>query len=437
MAEIATDEIALVQTGGDLVEGQPVQVIVRKTKISKPKLSMKYHRTPFAFYQVLALGALLLLLILACVAIETLRNTSKIDDLSSLHSNKEMEYHKGIVHLINYQNLSWKARYNRFASQAEGSTGVAVDSEMGRFILENFALEGQQLLQDTRSHVEGLMRFDAVVSSINSIKIFVIRIIELFKTNLEIPTNFDVRLQWPQCWSVHQVFNQAGCGSCWWLFQSVAATSVMSDRVCISSNGSQQIQISALDLTSCCRSCGGCQGTHWALSAFTYWKKYGIVSGGAFGSHEGCRPYAMEPNCGNPCAASLYLKERTPICQKTCQPLYNRKYQEDIVKSGSAYWLRAVNGSSEYTPIVKSTLEEIVQGKFTEYFFLNVKSDLPELMFLTGIYTTDETRSQQLYGHCAKLLGWGNDAGRRYWLYSNTWGREWGEYDIFAMAKPS
>lgn len=26
---------------------------------------------------------------------------------------------------------------------------------------------------------------------------------------------FDARLRWPLCWSIHQVSNQGGCGSCW------------------------------------------------------------------------------------------------------------------------------------------------------------------------------------------------------------------------------
>lgn len=32
---------------------------------------------------------------------------------------------------------------------------------------------------------------------------------------LHLPQQFDARLQWPLCWSVHQVANQGGCGSCW------------------------------------------------------------------------------------------------------------------------------------------------------------------------------------------------------------------------------
>jgi hypothetical protein len=34
-----------------------------------------------------------------------------------------------------------------------------------------------------------------------------------------------------------------------------------------------------------------------------------------------------------------------------------------------------------------------------------------------------------LYGHCAKLLGWGVDEETKsgYWLYANTWGMQFGE----------
>lgn len=59
----------------------------------------------------------------------------------------------------------------------------------------------------------------------------------------------------------------------------MAATSVMSDRVCIRSNGTFQPQISAESLTTCCISCGGCQGSHLALSAFVYWQREGLVTG--------------------------------------------------------------------------------------------------------------------------------------------------------------
>ncbi|VDM95551.1 unnamed protein product [Onchocerca ochengi] len=78
--------------------------------------------------------------------------------------------------------------------------------------------------------------------------------IKLLKSKkLRLPQQFDARLQWPLCWSVHQVPNQGGCASCW----ALSAVSVMSDRLCIASNYSNQKQISAEDLLSCCTECGG------------------------------------------------------------------------------------------------------------------------------------------------------------------------------------
>ncbi len=45
---------------------------------------------------------------------------------------------------------------------------------------------------------------------------------------------------------------------------------------------------------------------------------------------------------------------------------------------------------------------------------------------IAGIYKPLED-GNELYGHCAKLMGWGVQNGTAYWLYMNTWGRDWGE----------
>ncbi|KIH60958.1 hypothetical protein ANCDUO_08776 [Ancylostoma duodenale] len=259
MSQSAMDEIALVPTANDETaftarpEEPAVHVVTSRTDSRKAKLAKKYQRTPLAFYQALALGALLLILILVCVAVETWRNTSRVSDGTKPHSQDDETYHLSIVE---------EARYNKFASRSEVTTGTVSDADTARMILKKFFdLDDQQLLQDTEKHIEGLWR---------------------------------------------------------------------------------------------------CQGTHWALSAFTYWKEHGIVSGGAFGSHEGCRPYTFEPSCGAPCGSSLYRKDRTPRCERQCQELYHKTYDQDLVQARKAYWLRAINGSAEYTPVVKSTLQRLI-----------------------------------------------------------------------------
>lgn len=60
----------------------------------------------------------------------------------------------------------------------------------------------------------------------------------------------------------------------------------MSDRICIHSNATVKVKISAEDLTSCCVLCGlGCNGG-WPEMAWLYWSESGIVTGGNYGSHE-------------------------------------------------------------------------------------------------------------------------------------------------------
>ena len=67
--------------------------------------------------------------------------------------------------------------------------------------------------------------------------------------------------------------------------------------------------------------------------------KTGIVTGGQYGSKQGCQPYAIAhcshsepgkyPNCTG--------IERTPKCQKTCEPSYSKSFDDDKHYGSSAY----------------------------------------------------------------------------------------------------
>ena len=60
----------------------------------------------------------------------------------------------------------------------------------------------------------------------------------------DLPTNFDARDQWPNCPTIKEIRDQGGCGSCW----AFGAVESISDRICIASNGAQNVHISAEDL---------------------------------------------------------------------------------------------------------------------------------------------------------------------------------------------
>ncbi|VDN59278.1 unnamed protein product [Dracunculus medinensis] len=303
-----------------------------------------------------------------------------------------------------------KAKYNPFASRAR-ATDVDFD-DMVRIADSNRMLTKEQLYGDTLSHLTNLLSI-----------------------SVKLPQNFDSREKWPLCWSVHQVTNQGGCGSCW----AMSAASVISDRICIASNYEKQYQISAQDLTSCCTECGGCQGSHWALAPFTYWKKNGLVTGGNYGTFEGCKPYSITPKCGSPCSTDYYEKKATPKCEKKCQILYGKTYNDDIIKGKKAYWLR---GNNETTPAVQTSITQAINNHdpidlLKREIFLygpiqacfTVQEDFQH--YSSGIYHRfNNSDSKELYGHCAKMIGWGNSNGTEYWLYMNTWGREWGFFRI-------
>lgn len=56
--------------------------------------------------------------------------------------------------------------------------------------------------------------------------------------NGDAPKEFDSRTKWSNC--IHPIRDQARCGSCW----AFGASEVLSDRICIASNGSTDVVIS-------------------------------------------------------------------------------------------------------------------------------------------------------------------------------------------------
>jgi hypothetical protein len=104
-----------------------------------------------------------------------------------------------------------------------------------------------------------------------------------------IPKNFDARERWPQCESLRNVANQGLCGSCWALSTSL----LMTDRLCIASNGTDNFRFSAEELLTCCPSCNErrdspitCENGGNAAKALIHWVRNGVVSGGSFQSEE-------------------------------------------------------------------------------------------------------------------------------------------------------
>ncbi|KAL3320797.1 hypothetical protein Ciccas_000513 [Cichlidogyrus casuarinus] len=234
-----------------------------------------------------------------------------------------------------------------------------------------------------------------------------------------IPESFDARTQWPNCESIKKIRDQSDCGSCW----AFGAVEAMSDRHCIKS--SKQVELGATDLLACCGTfCGsGCEGG-FPAAAWDYWVRHGIVTGGAYGSNEGCKPYPFEPcehhvnGTRKQCSPDLYP---TPKCTKTCRDGYGVAYEKDKFFGQRAYTL--------------SNNEQDIQHDIMKYgpveADFEVYGDFPS--YKSGVY--QHVAGNYLGGHAIRLLGWGKENGVPYWLCANSWNSDWGDKGYFKILR--
>ena len=104
----------------------------------------------------------------------------------------------------------------------------------------------------------------------------------------------------------------------------------MSDRLCIASKGSVQVDLSAEDIVDCCGfSCGmGCNGGY-PKAAWSYYASSGVVSGGLY-QGTGCLPYSIAP-CEHhvPGSRPACSEQNTPKCTKACVPGFSTPFKKD------------------------------------------------------------------------------------------------------------
>lgn len=243
--------------------------------------------------------------------------------------------------------------------------------------------------------------------------------IERLKINVEskIPVRFDSREAWPDCPSISFIRDQGSCGSCW-AFSSAEA---MSDRTCIGSNGTLKLELSAEDVLTCCTDCGfGCNGG-FPASAYDYWVKSGLVTGGLYNG-TGCQPYKIEP-CEHhvPGPRPACTEVPTPACETTCQPGYPKTFLQDKHFGAKSYSIER-NVAQIQSEIMKN-------GPVTAAF--SVYSDF--VVYKSGVY---QRHSKDLLGaHAIRILGWGVENKVPYWLVANSWNSDWGDNGYFKIRR--
>jgi cathepsin B len=238
-----------------------------------------------------------------------------------------------------------------------------------------------------------------------------------------IPETFDARVAWPECPTIREIRDQSACGSCW----AFGAVEAMSDRICIFSNASTVVQISAQDMISCGSGVTtlsfGCNGGQ-PRGAWKYYVNQGVVTGGLY-EGEGCQPYFLPPcnhHVTNPdypdCPEGI---AHTPECEKTCVSGYPLSFQQDKYY-GQDHYTIARNISAIQAEIL---VNGPVEADFTVY------EDF--LTYQSGVYV--HTNGTELGGHAIRMLGWGVEDGTPYWLCANSWNSGWGEDGYFKILR--
>lgn len=239
--------------------------------------------------------------------------------------------------------------------------------------------------------------------------------------NRGLPQSYDARIAHPECFEIiSEIPDQANCGSCW----AIASASVMSDRLCIKSGGKIKKFVSALDLLSCCNTCGkGCNGGN-PQSAFEYWIEKGIVTGGKHNDKNSCRPYFL-PECDHHMKTEILgpcpKRVNTPSCEVICLNEYNKNYEEDKTYGKSVYSIWAY--------------EEEIMKEIYENGPVVSSYDVYEDFYVydSGIYKHETGQFEA--GHSVRILGWGVENGIKYWLVSNSWNKNWGLEGTFKILK--
>jgi len=262
----------------------------------------------------------------------------------------------------------------------------------------------------------------------------------------DIPDTFDSETNWPQCAEViGDIRDQSNCGCCW----AFAGASAASDRLCISTNGTIKVPLSAQDVCFCAsmNGCGGGQIT----SPWTHIASAGAVTGGQVGGSgpmgKGfCSDFSM-PHCHHhgPVGNDPYPAEGKPGCEsqtsascpKACDATAaapHNTFSSDKYTFGAGAGRKLLGGGGgggvERASGEAGIQKAIMEGGPVETAF-TVYADFAN--YASGIY--HHVSGSMLGGHAVRIVGWGVEGGNKYWKVANSWNPYWGEKGYFRIKR--
>jgi len=260
--------------------------------------------------------------------------------------------------------------------------------------------------------------------------------------NAAIPEAFDSETNWPQCAkTIGDIRDQSNCGCCW----AFAGAEAGSDRMCIATNASLMVPLSAQDV--CFNGGGlmsqGCSGGQIS-GPWSYLKKGGFFGGkGAVsgGQYQGTGPFGKGycsdfsmPHCHHhgPQGDDPFPAEGKPGCPSQSTPSGPKTCDADAKAPHNNF--AADKYSYDGTTITARGEEGIQQavmagGPMSVAF--TVYSDFEN--YAGGIY--HHVTGSMAGGHAVKVVGWGVEGGVKYWKIANSWNPHWGEKGYFRIKR--
>merc|ERR1712166_630181 len=254
-----------------------------------------------------------------------------------------------------------------------------------------------------------------------------------------IPDSFDAETNWPQCATIiGDIRDQSACGCCW----AFAGASAASDRLCISTNGSIKVPLSAQDVCFCASGNGCARGQ--ITTPWNHIAKNGVVTGG---NHNGtgalgggfCSEFSL-PHCHHhgPQGSDPYpaegapgcaVQKSSPQCPSTCDAdakAPHNKFSSDkytFTKASSGRKLMGGGGAGgvEHASGEAGIQKAIMEGGPVETAF-TVYTDF--VNYVSGVY--HHVSGPVEGGHAVRIVGWGVEGGEKGYFRIARGGNECG-----------